>query len=129
MSKKREARITVTESSGNVFADLGLPEPDWALANAQLASCIQRTIVRRRLSQATVATRLGLDQRRMSALMSGRIDTFSTGRLMKLLTRLGWDVDITVRTKSPAGQAQGHVSVLGDLHAPLPGARLNRLYK
>ncbi len=55
MAKKRKAEITVTASSGNVFADLGFAEPEEELTKAQLASHIRQLIRRRRLTQATAA--------------------------------------------------------------------------
>jgi predicted XRE-type DNA-binding protein len=114
MGKKRETRITVTESSGNVFADLGLPEPEEELAKAQLASHIRRAIMRRRLSQAAAAAIMGIDQPKVSALVNGRIDNFSSERLMRLLTRLGQDVDVTVRARR-RGRVRGRIRVLGEI--------------
>ena len=62
MVKKREAEIPVTESSGNVFADMGLPEAEEELTKAQLASHIRQAIKRRRLTQAAAAALMGVDQ-------------------------------------------------------------------
>ena len=56
MVAKRDAAIPVTESSGNVFADIGLPEADEELTKAQLASHIRRVIKRRRLTQVAAAS-------------------------------------------------------------------------
>lgn len=107
MASKRKERIKVTPSGGNVFADMGLPEPEEELAKAQFATHIRRTIMRRRLSQAAAAAALmGIDQPKVSALMNGRIDNFSSERLMRLLTRLGQDVDVTLRA-TPRGRARG----------------------
>lgn len=114
MGKKREARIEVTESSGNVFADIGLPEPEEELAKAQLATHIRRTIMRRHLTQAAAAALMGIDQPKVSALLNGRIDNFSSERLMRLLTRLGQDVDLTVRA-APRGRKRGRVRVLDEV--------------
>ena len=116
MGNKRRDRIAVTESSGNVFADLGLPEPEEELAKAQLASHIRRAIERRHLSQAAAAALMGIDQPKVSALINGRIDNFSSERLMKLLTKLGQDVDITVRAKA-RGRSHGRIRVLGEAGA------------
>jgi predicted XRE-type DNA-binding protein len=113
MGKKREERITVTESSGNVFADLGLPEPEEELAKAQLALHIRRVIMRRRLTQTAAAALMGIDQPKVSALINGRLENFSSERLMRLLTRLGQDVDITVRAKS-RNRTHGRIRVLNE---------------
>jgi predicted XRE-type DNA-binding protein len=116
MGKKREAGLEVTESSGNVFADLGLPEPEEELAKAQFAVHIRRTILRRRLTQAAAATLMGIDQPKVSALMNGRIDSFSSERLMRLLTRLGQDVDVTVKA-APRGRKVGRIRVFDEASA------------
>lgn len=111
MAKKRKERIQVTPSSGNVFADIGMPEPEEELAKAQLASHIRQAILRRRLTQAKAAKLLGIDQPKVSALVNGRLENFSSDRLLRLLTKLGQDVDITVRTK-PRSRSLGRVRVL-----------------
>jgi predicted XRE-type DNA-binding protein len=88
MVEKRKERIKVTPSSGNVFADMGLPEPEEELAKAQLTTHIERAIARRRLTQAKAAALMGIDQPKVSALINGRLDNFSSERLKQLLTRL-----------------------------------------
>ncbi len=104
MDKKRNAniaaRIPVTASSGNVFADLGFAEPEEELTKAQLASHLRRLLKRQGLTQASAAERMGIDQPKVSALLNGRLANFSSGRLMRLLTALGQDVDIVVRPMS-----------------------------
>ena len=113
MVKKREAEIPVTAGSGNVFADMGLPEPEEELTKAQLASHIRQVIKRQRLTQIAAAALMGIDQPKVSALHNGRLSNFSSERLMRLLTALGQDVDITVRTK-PRNRAHGRIRVLGE---------------
>jgi predicted XRE-type DNA-binding protein len=114
--KKRETVISVTPSSGNVFADMGLPEPAEELTKAQLASHIRQVIKRRRLTQVTAAALMGIDQPKVSALLNGRLANFSSERLMRLLTALGQDVDITIRDK-PRNRTQGRIRVLGEVHS------------
>ena len=116
MVKKREARIPVTAGSGNVFADIGLPEADEELTKAQLASHIRQAIRRRRLTQVAAATHMGIDQPKVSALLNGRLANFSSDRLMRLLTALGQDVEITVRAK-PRSRAHGRIRVVGEARA------------
>ena len=111
MVKQRRAKIPVTPSSGNVFADLGLPEPEEELIKAQLASHIRHIIKRRRLTQVAAATLMGIDQPKVSALMNGRLTNFSSDRLMRLVAALGHDVDITIKEKL-RGRAHGRVRVL-----------------
>ena len=95
MDKRREP---VIESSGNVFADIGLPEPEVELLKAQLASLIRQVIEERQLTQADAAALMGIDQPKVSALLNGRLTNFSSERLLRLLTALGRDVDILVKT-------------------------------
>ncbi len=97
---KKAALMPVIESSGNVFADLQLPEPEEELAKAKLASHIRHTVQQRRLTQVQAARVMGLDQPKVSALMNGRLEGFPSDRLMRLLTALGQDVDIVVRRKA-----------------------------
>jgi predicted XRE-type DNA-binding protein len=56
---------------------------------------------------------MGIDQPKVSALLNGRLTNFSSERLMRLLTALGQDVDITVREK-PRNGAHGRIRVIGE---------------
>ena len=116
MDKSREAKIPVAASSGAVFADMALPEPEEELTKAQLASHIRQAIKRRRLIQVAAAALMGVDQPKVSALLNGRLANFSSERLMRLLTALGQDIDITVRTK-PRNRAHGRIRVIGEARA------------
>jgi len=111
MVKKRAPEIPVTAGSGNVFADLGFAEPEEELAKAQLASHIRQVIKRRRLTQVAAASLMGIDQPKVSALLNGRLANFSSDRLMRLLTALGQDVEITVKAK-PRGRERGSIRVV-----------------
>lgn len=101
----------MTPSSGNVFADMGLPEPEEELTRAQFATLIRRTIKRRRLTQAKAAALMAIDTSKVSALLDGRLEGFSSDRLMRLLMRLGQDIEVTVRPK-PSGRARGRLRLL-----------------
>jgi predicted XRE-type DNA-binding protein len=109
MTKKPEVEITT--GSTNVFQDLGFAEPEEELAKAQLASRIQDIIRQRRLTQTAAATAMGIDQPKVSALLNGRVSHFSSGRLMRLLTALGQDVEIVIRTSS-RGRRRGRIRVI-----------------
>lgn len=89
-----------TPSSGNVFADLNLPQADDLLAKAELAAKIIAEIQRRRMTQTQAAAALGVDQPKISALKQGKLSVFSIGRLMRFLLLLGLDIEITVKGKS-----------------------------
>jgi predicted XRE-type DNA-binding protein len=116
MVKKREPIIPVTRGSGNVFADLGLPEPEEELTKAQLAGELRQVIKRRRLTQVEAATLMGIDQPKVSALLNGRLANFSSERLMRLLTALGQDVEIIVKA-TPRARRRGRIRVLGEVRA------------
>jgi predicted XRE-type DNA-binding protein len=111
MDNQHEDEISVTEGSGNVFADLGVSEPEEALAKARLASHILQTIGRRRLTQAKAAQLTGLDQPKISALMNGRLAGFSSDRLVHCLTALGQDVEIVIKT-SAGDSGRGRLRVV-----------------
>ena len=109
---KKSARqpIPVTRGSGNVFADLGLPNPEERLAKAQLAYAIQKAIDERGLTQREAATLMGIDQPKVSHILRGRLADFSTERLMNFLTGLGRDVEIVVKP-SPKSRKKGRLRV------------------
>ena len=85
--------------SGNVFADLGLPNPEELLAKADLAHRIHVLITDRKLTQRRAAELLGIDQPKVSALIRGRLEGFSTERLFRFLNLLDQDVEIIIRPK------------------------------
>ena len=107
----RQEDAQVMEGSKNVFADLGVAEPEEELAKAQLASHIRGAIKRRRLTQPAAADLIGLDQPKISALINGRLAGFSSDRLMRCLTALGQDVDIVVKG-APKNRAHGRLRVV-----------------
>ena len=99
------------EGSGNVFADLGLPNAPELQAKADLAVEIGRTIAERGLTQAEAAELLGIDQPKVSALVRGRLTGFSMERLYRFLNALGRDVEIVVRAPR-AAKRDGTVKVV-----------------
>jgi len=109
MTTRTKKPVRVKKSSGNVFADLGLPHPEQELLKAQLTLQIYRLIKGRALTQAEAGKILGIKQPHVSALMRNRSGTFSLERLMDFLTALGQDVEITVR---PTRKEQGQMSVV-----------------
>jgi predicted XRE-type DNA-binding protein len=102
-----EADLTLTPSSGNVFADLGLPDPDLLMAKAEVASAIASIIRERGLTQTAAARELGVHQARISAITRGRLDDFSLERLLAIARRLGQDIEITIgRNSEPAHEGR-----------------------
>ena len=97
-------------SSGNVFADLGLPDSEQELVKAKLTVQIYRILKARGLTQVEAARVLGTTQAQVSTLMRCKPVSVSVGRLMEFLTTLGQDIQVTI---SPArGQEIGRMSVV-----------------
>jgi len=101
--------MAIRRGSGNVFADLGLPNPEQELLKAQLTLQIYKIVKARGLTQAQAGAVLGIKQPHVSALMRNRAGNFSVGRLMEFLTALGQDVRITVK---PAKRRVGGMDVV-----------------
>lgn len=100
----RDGEVKIERGSGNVFADLGRPEPDGHLLKAELVSSIDEILRHRKLNQSQAAKLLGLSQPDVSRLLRGNFRDFSVDRLLRLLMVLGRDVDITIR-KPKSGRA------------------------
>ncbi len=106
---RKESQITVEQSSGNVFADLALENPQEMLAKAELVQRICDIIAERKLTQTQAASLLGIDQPKISALMRGKLDGFSIDRLFRFLNAFGRDVEILIRPARRAGDAATRV--------------------
>ena len=90
-------RIQIEKGSGNVFADIGLPNPEEALAKAEIARQVNRILVARKLSQAEAGVILGIAQPRVSDLFRGRLGRFSLDKLIDFAKRSGNDVEIRIK--------------------------------
>nr|WP_281719841.1 XRE family transcriptional regulator [Nitrosomonas nitrosa] len=103
-------RATVTKGSGNIFRDLGFSEERSAelILKSSLLQALQETIRDRGWKQVEAATHLGIDQAKVSKLLSGQMAGFSVERLVHFLSLLGQDVEVTVR-QAPRGQRYGTV--------------------
>jgi predicted XRE-type DNA-binding protein len=97
-------------SSGNVFSDLGLPDPETRLAKAELVRAIDAAVREHKLSQRQVGELLGIKQPEVSRLLGGRTAGYSSDRLMHYLTLLKRNVKIVVEPTE--GDAVGNVRVL-----------------
>ncbi|HRI87085.1 MAG TPA: helix-turn-helix transcriptional regulator [Candidatus Hydrogenedentes bacterium] len=104
-------KIALTKSAGNVFDDIGLPNPEVAMVKAELAARINTIIARRGLKQAEAGVTLGIDQAKISALHNGKLSGFSTDRLLRMLNRLGQDIEIVVHPK-PRSRKQARLRVV-----------------
>ena len=97
-------KLKMTRSSGNVFRDIGFPreEAEHLLVRADLMIQVQKLIRSRRIKQKAAAKILGVTQPRVSDLLRGRIDLFSTDALIDILARLGAQVRLTVKVRAAA---------------------------
>jgi predicted XRE-type DNA-binding protein len=100
--KKR--KIEVYEGSGNVFADLGLPNPEERLLKADIVSELHRLIKQRGLTQVKAAKLVGIHQPDLSLLLRGDFGDYSVERLMKMLTAFEHDIEIVMKPSRKAGK-------------------------
>ena len=97
-----ETDSLVEQGSENVFADLGVPEADAHLLKAELVSRLDAIVRQRNLTQKETARMLGLSRPDVSRLLRGDFGEYSLERLLRLLTKLGRDVDIVIRASRSA---------------------------
>jgi predicted XRE-type DNA-binding protein len=109
MARPSKSAEKIETSSGNVFADLGLPDAAELDTKVRLAVAINRQITSRRLTQAAAAQVLSINQPKISALKHYLLDGFSVERLMTFLTALGSDIEIRIRPH--AGRGSGRILV------------------
>lgn len=92
MSREPDAHV----GSGNVFADLDLPDPDELLAKARLVHRISEIVDERGWSPAQTAAALDVDQPTVSALLRGRLDGFAIEQIFRFLNALGQEIEIVI---------------------------------
>lgn len=103
--------IIFEDGGENVFADIGVREPEESLLRAKLAKKIADIINKKGLRQAQIAEILGVDQPKVSKLVRGRISGFTSDRLLRFLTALGCDVKIVVKEKRTAYRIRGKIVI------------------
>ena len=101
-----EKKIEIEKGCGNVFKDLGLPNPEERLAKTRLVFIIDNIITERRLRLRKAAKILGISKSELSTLLKGRLVDFSVDYLLLLLRKLDPDVEIVLHKKP------GDVSVI-----------------
>ena len=103
-TKAAKAKVEVEESSGNVFQDLGHPNPEEALVKAKLAIHIGKIVESKGWNQDEAAKRMRIDQPKVSKILCGQLREFSIERLLGFLRAIGCDVEIVLRNgaRSPA---------------------------
>jgi predicted XRE-type DNA-binding protein len=106
MAKRVIDGIEVETSSGNVFADLGLPDADKLKIKSGLVIEITRAVRKLGLTQEEAAKRMGLTQPKVSAMMRSDFSNLSERKLMDCLNRLGYDIEIKLK---PASAPVGHL--------------------
>ena len=111
---KKDLTARIKRGTNNVFADLGFPDPETHLLKAELTSRVQGLIQEQALSQTAAGKMMGISQPDVSRLLSGQFRDISVERLIRLLTRLGCDIDITIRShgKSAARRDTIHVQAI-----------------
>lgn len=100
--------IKVQRSSGNVYADLGLPDAERLKIKTGLVIEIRKAMRRLGLTQQAAAKRMGITQPKVSDMMRGDFTNLSERKLMDCLNRLGYDIEIRVK---PAADAVGHLMI------------------
>jgi predicted XRE-type DNA-binding protein len=110
MTKRKD--VVVTVSSGNVFADLGLPNAEELGTKLRLCVVINKILEKRKMTQAEAARLLGVNQPKVSALKGYKLEGFSVERLMHFATALQHDVVIEIRPRA-ANRGAGRVMVVG----------------
>ena len=88
--------IEFEESSGNVYADLNLPDAEELLLKATLGFAVFQIVEERKLTQAEAAKILGVKQPEISRLKNGKFNHYSVERLFTFLTRLNRDIEIRI---------------------------------
>jgi len=97
----------VRQGEKNIFADLKLPDAEELNAKAQIAYRICGILEERKLTQKEAADLLGTDQPRVSALLHGKLEGFSSDRLFRFLNALDQEVEIIIRQTKKRTRAPG----------------------
>lgn len=124
--KPMKKKIQYEKSSGNVFADLGLPNPEELLAKSEVAIKIAKIIKKKRLTQKRAAEILGITQPKVSALLCGKLRSFSLERLFRFLNALGTSVIVNFRDESDEIEAHtvfGNSSSCAPRSVPMAASR------
>lgn len=107
----------VEAGSGNVFVDLGDEQAPQTLLKSRLAQRLTNVIKTKGLTRSEVAAVLGIDQPKVSKILSGRLREFSTDRLFRFLNALDQDIQIVI-TDKPTSRRQARLTVaLANKHA------------
>ncbi|MBW8829375.1 MAG: XRE family transcriptional regulator [Burkholderiales bacterium] len=108
MAKRIIEDTAVETSSGNVFADLGLPDAEKLKIKSGLVIEITKAVRKLGLTQDAAASRMGIPQPKVSGMLRGDFSNLSERKLMDCLNRLGYDIEIKVK---PALEPVGHLTL------------------
>ncbi|CAN7159446.1 helix-turn-helix domain-containing protein [Trinickia sp. LjRoot230] len=108
MRKRIVESMDVQRGSGNVYADLGLPDAEKLRIKTGLVIEIRKAMRTLGLTQQAAAKRMGVPQSKVSGMMHGNFTNLSERKLMDCLNRLGYDIEIKVR---PAVEPIGHLTL------------------
>jgi predicted XRE-type DNA-binding protein len=112
MVPRRKKKLPAhTIGSGNIFADLGLPDAEEMLLKSQIVVVLHRLIKARKLTQTEAAKRIGISQPDLSNVLRGHFRGYSVERLMRMLTAFDQDIEITVRPHRKRAKEAGRITV------------------
>ncbi len=104
----KDEKNAIRRGTANVFADLGYADADTHLLKAELVARVQDIVKDRKLSQTAVAEMVGVSQPDISRMLKGRYREISVERIIRMLTKLGCDVDIVVK---PGGRKKAFSAI------------------
>lgn len=103
----------VTESSGNLWADIGRPDAAEANARSQLMHHVIDILREQEVTGAEAAALLGTSEEVVQQLMAWKLGKFSIGQLFAFLEALGYDVDIGVHKRAPVKRISLRAAAVG----------------
>lgn len=107
-----KARKRATRGSGNVYADLGLPNAAEMQLKANLVRAIARIIEEKGMSQSEAAKRIGLAQPDVSKMLRGQFRGIGLERMLSFARKLGSDIEIKVEPEAVAEGNEGRIRLM-----------------
>jgi predicted XRE-type DNA-binding protein len=98
-------KVKIEKGSGNIFADLGLPDADTHFLKAQIVAELYRITNERKLTQTGAGKLMGISQPEVSRMFKGNFREYSVERLMGFLTTFDRDVEIVARPRKKSGKS------------------------
>jgi predicted XRE-type DNA-binding protein len=113
VTKRETQTAPIRRGTNNVFADLGFPDPQTHWLKAELMSRVQTILEERQLTQIEAAGIVGVSQPDLSRMLNGRFREVSVERILRMLTRLGCEMEIVVK---PRGRKRAFQPILLSRH-------------